>query len=135
MLRNAKEPDAQHDEIQEDIRNGDSGGEADGFAEAYNEDEGQEGEETKGNQLVSVADEGAKIGILDGVASGVRGGKSHGDDEIGGGEADQDQRKDFCAPTGQEIFENGDGALAGEGAVGDLRIDGERSGEGYQDED
>ena len=69
-----------------------------------------------------LTNEGMEQRIFDGMLRGVGRGERDGDDEIGGGETDEHHNEEFPPPTGEQIFQHGDGTLAGVGTLRDLGI-------------
>ena len=69
-------------------------------------------------------------GVVNEVGRGVGGAKGHGDDEVGGGESEQDEDEDLAAPLGEELFEHADAALAVGAGFGHSLVDGQRAQRG-----
>ena len=68
-----------------------------------------------------IAQHRAEQRVFHRVLRRVRRGEGHGDDEVGGGEAEQAEHEELARPPGQQPLQHGDGALACVGAAGDLR--------------
>src|SRR5262249_30183632 len=64
------------------------------------------------------------VRVGDKVLGRVGGGQSLGDDEVGGGEAEQDQDQQLAPPAEEEALQHADGALALGRTAGDVSLDG-----------
>ncbi len=71
---------------------------------------------------------------MDEVGCGVGGRERHGDDEVGGSEAEEREDEEFATPLREEAFEHGDAALAVWTGLGDACVEGQRSKEGDEDQ-
>ena len=73
-------------------------------------------------------------GILHDVGGGIGRGERHGDDEIGGGEAEQDEDEGFAAPLRKEPLQHADAALAVGTGFGDAGVDRQGAEQGDQNQ-
>ena len=56
---------------------------------------------------------------------GIGGRQRHGDNKIGGREAEQDEHQRFALPPRKQVFEHGNRALPGEASSSDLEVHGQ----------
>ena len=66
------------------------------------------------------------------MLGGVRGGQRHGDQEVGGGEAEQHQHEQLAQPLGQQPLQHRDGTLAAEALPGHPAVHRQRAEQGQQ---
>ena len=126
--------DHEQDHVQRHVRGHDEHREADGLAKAPEEHEAEQGQEHEGDRDRMV-EAMRHERVLDDVGGGVGRGQRDGDDEVGEGEAEEQQDHELAPPARQEALEHLDGALA----VGALRrherVDRIGHEEGHEDEE
>ncbi len=108
-------------------------GDADRFFKAFQEDAAEHGKDQQGDDDL-VIHPVRRDGVADEVCGTVRGRQCHGDDEVGGGEAEQDEDEELAAPGGKDFLQHGDAALAVGALLADAFVDGQRGEQGDQDE-
>ena len=128
------QPDDHHDQVQRQVRPDQHDGDADGLGEAAQEDRGQQGQQQQGDQQGVV---GPRLGderVLHQMRGRVGGGQRHGDQEVGGREAEQDQDEHLAGPLGQVALQHRDGALAVRALLGHPPVDRQGAQQREQDE-
>ena len=76
-----------------------------------------------------------RVGIVDKMGRRVCGGERHGDDEIGGGKAQQDEHKYFAGPPREQLLQHRYTALAVGAGGGHPIVDGQSCKERHQHQD
>src|SRR5262249_54031067 len=124
--------------VKQQVDADDHHGQADHLAEAAEERRPQDDEQQHGDgELLARQGDGVggdgPVNVGDQVLGGVGGGEGVGDDEVGGGEAEQDQDEELAAPAVDQPLQHGDGALAAERLPGHVAVD--RQGAEKRDRD
>ncbi len=113
LRRDGDLPGGSHDdhEIEDQEHGNNDDGDADGFPEPAEEDDGEEQQEPERHRHFLSVQPGRREWILDQVGCGVRGREGHGDGETGGGETEQYEHEHLAPPLGEELLQHGDGAF------------------------
>ena len=134
LLEHMKDADEGNDQVEREIDSHENDGDVDCFFKALEEDGAQDGKQDEGDAHLVL--QGVRsVGIVDKVGRRVRRRKSHGDDEIGGGKAQQDEHKYFAGPPREQLLEHGDAALAVGAGCSDPIVDGQGCKQRHQNQD
>ncbi len=120
--------------VERQVKSDEHDGDADGLLKSFQKNGTKDGEQDEGDGHLA-AHPGRREGVLHDVRGGIGGGERHGDHEIRGGKAEQDQDEDLAAPFWEEALQHADAALAVGAGLGDARIDGQGAEQGDEDED
>ena len=90
LLENMEKANDRHDQVERQVDAYENYGNVDRFLKALEEDGAQDGEQEESNGHL-VAEGVRSVGIVDKMGGCVRCGKGHGDDEVGGGETQEDE--------------------------------------------
>jgi len=130
---NLEEGAAERHQVEQQVGHAKGRRHPDRLPEAHQEDDRQR--DQQGDQQALVAGPGVQQRVLDRVLGGVRGREGDGDDEVGGGEAQQDQHQDLGGPAGEQVLEHRHRALPRVGAGGHLAVDGQRPQQRHRHQD
>ncbi len=134
VVRDLEDAPAQHDHVQPEINCHDEDREANGLAEALQEDRRQhrQQEQREQNRMIHPCRH-ERIG--DDVRGGVGCRERDGDDEVGRRKPEQHENEDFAAPPRQQFLEHRDAALAMRAVLRHATVNRQRAKEGEEDED
>src|SRR5947209_6835925 len=128
--------EAEHDEVEQEVRGDEDDGDADGLLKAFEEDSAEQRDQReRDDDFVFVTEKTAHERVLDDVRRRVRRRERDGDHEVGGDEPEQHQHEQLTLPPGQKVFEHRDRAFAVRAFGGDAVVDRERAEKCQQDED
>ncbi len=134
MTHDLGQSGADDHEIEREIGADERDGDADGLAEAFEEDRAEQGDqEQRHDDLVAM--EGLRERVLADVRGGVGGREGDGDDETRGHEAEQAEHEEFALPPGQQALEHRDRAIAVGYLPGHPAVHGQCAAECDQHED
>lgn len=107
-------PQAHHhdDDVQGQVDPDQNDGDADGLQEALEEHRPEQRDQQQRDQHLLVVQYIGQVRVLDQVGGGVRRRQRDGDQEVGGGEAEQRQDEQLAFPERQQPFQHRDRSLA-----------------------
>ena len=133
MQKHMKDADEANDRVQREIDANQNNCDVDCFFEALEEDGAEDSEQEEGDTHLVLQGRWS-VGIVDKMGSRVRGGKSHCDDEIGGGEAQQDEHNYLAGPPRKQLLEHRYAALPVGAGGGDPIVDRQGRKERHQNQ-
>src|SRR5689334_7003495 len=133
MTENLRERGGEHDGVQKKISRDQEDGEPDGLAEAAQENHSEDGQQQE-REVHAVAHPEGDERVLEDMGGGVGGGERHRNDEVGGGEAEQDEDEELAFPFWEVALEHGDAALPVRALLRDGAVDGVGGEESHQNQ-
>ncbi len=129
-----EQADRDHDDVESEVDPHQSDREPDRLGEAAQEHRAEQGQQEQRDRDLVAGEQGPEVGVLDQVRRGVGRRQGHGDDEVGGREAQQGKDEQLPLPEAEQPLEHRDRALTMGALLGDAVIDRQGSGEGERHE-
>jgi hypothetical protein len=78
------------------------------LSEPFEEHGAEQGQQDQGDRDLVALELVSNAWVLHDVGGGIRGGQRHRDEEVGGGEAEQDQDEQLSSPKREQPLKHGD---------------------------